>query len=91
MAARFGAAIKNSANLFDRLVFAINYLGEAASDCPVVIDFGETEVFERQVAKSGHGVVDGFFSTTYVVEKLAKGCFVHCMDSVGRDRRFGKR
>jgi hypothetical protein len=69
----FGEAGEDSCNLRGRLAFAENDLGHAISQSAVMIDFGETQIFERQMAEAGDGVVRREFAFTDLHEEFADG------------------
>jgi hypothetical protein len=72
-----GETGKNSCHLRRRLAFSEDDLGHAIAQGAVVIDFGETEIFKRQMAQAGDGIVGREFAVADLLEKLADGFGVH--------------
>jgi hypothetical protein len=57
--------------------FAENDLGHTDAQSAVVIDFGEAEIFKRQMAQAGDGIVGREFAFADLLEKLADRFGVH--------------
>ena len=48
-------------HLSGRFAWAIDHLGMAAAQGPMMIDCGKGEAFKGQPSQAGHGVIDGRF------------------------------
>ena len=73
VAAVFGEAGENSCDLRRGLAFSEDDFRHASAQGAVMIDFGEAEIFEGQMAQAGDGIVGREFALADLLEKLADG------------------
>jgi hypothetical protein len=71
VAAVFGETGEDSRDLRRSLALSEDDFGHAIAQSAVVIDFGESEILERQVAEAGDRVVGRQFAFADLLEKLA--------------------
>jgi len=68
-----GEPRKNPCDLRRSFPFSENDLGHSCAQRSVMIDFGESEIFERQMAQAIDCVVRGNLTFADLLEKLADG------------------
>ena len=79
-----GQAGENPRYLRRRFALAENHLGHALPQDPMVVYFGEAQVFEGEMAQSSHGFVGGEFAGAHFLEEAGEGGGIHVMDIVSR-------
>jgi len=75
------------------LAFAEDHFGHALAEGAVVVELGEAEVFEGEMAQALDGLVGGQFALADLVEELSDGFGVHgveiILDGEGQGRTIG--
>jgi len=84
-----GKVDENLCHLGGRFALAENHLGHALAEGTVVIDLGEAEVFEGEMAKALDGLVGGELFGANFVEEAGQGGGVHVMDIVAGSGIWG--
>ena len=64
---------KDRCHLRRSLPLAKDHLGHAAAQGAMVIQLGESEIFEWQMANAFHGFIGGKFAQAYLLEEFADG------------------
>jgi hypothetical protein len=83
LAAVLGQAGKDSRDLGRRLAFSENDLRHAGPQSPMMIDFGEAEIFKRQMPHARDRVVGREHALADLLEKLADGFSVQEAHAAG--------
>jgi hypothetical protein len=52
-----GKTCEDSCDLRRSLPFAENHLGHTGSESAMMIDFGETEIFEREMSQASYSII----------------------------------
>ncbi len=68
-----GEANEDSCDLCRSLAFSKNDFRHAGTQCAMVIDFSEAEIFKGQMSQTIDGLVGREFAVAYFVEELADG------------------
>jgi len=86
----FSETGENMGNLLWRLALAEDDLGRSLPERSMMIDFGEAQVFERQVAQTFEGMVGGEATATNLTQQTAEGLGVHtiCRGPGGQTTEF---
>jgi hypothetical protein len=69
-------------DLSGRFSFAKNHFGHALAEGAMVIDLGESEVFEWEMAETLHRLVGRELSGAYFLENASESGGVHLVDIV---------
>jgi hypothetical protein len=69
----FGEAGEDFCDLHRGLAFSENDFGHAGTQGAVMIDLGEAEIFEREMAQARDRVVGRELALAHLLEKLADG------------------
>jgi hypothetical protein len=77
-----GQLRENLRHLGGSLALAENHFGHALAEGAVMINFGEAEVFEREMAQTGYRFVGCELFGADIFEETGKGGSVHVMDIV---------
>jgi len=72
-----GQPRENLGDLRWSLPFSENHFGHAGAEAAMVIDLGEAEIFERQMAQAIDSIVRLEFAAADLLEKFADGFGVH--------------
>ncbi len=72
-----GKTGEDGGNLSGRFPFAENHFGHAYAERAVVIDLGESQIFERQMAETLHRLVWRELFGADLLEEAAQGSGVH--------------
>ncbi len=77
IAAMFRKPGKNSRHLRGSLAFSKDNFGHAGAQGAMMVDLGEAEVFERQMAQARDRVIGRELALAHLLEELADGFGVH--------------
>jgi hypothetical protein len=77
VAALFRQTRKDFRHMRGRFLLAKNYFRHSGAQGPVMIDFGEAQVFKRHVAQALHGIVRRELALADCFEQFADGVSVH--------------